>query len=52
MWEVITTDTFDTWFDNLGDSDRTNVIAGMLLLREMGPHLARPYAYMVLNFQI
>ncbi len=44
MWEVITTDTFDTWFDSLGDSDRTNVIAGMLLLREMGPHLAIPYA--------
>ena len=44
MWEVITTDTFDEWFDNLNDSDRANVIAGMLLLQEKGPHLSRPYA--------
>jgi len=44
MWEVITTDTFDGWFDSLNDSDRANVIAGMLLLQEMGPHLSRPYA--------
>jgi len=44
MWEILTTDTFDDWFDNLNDSDRTNVIAGMLLLEEMGPHLSRPYA--------
>ena len=44
MWEVITTDTFDEWFDCLNDSDRTNVIAGMLLLQELGPHLSRPYA--------
>jgi len=44
MWEVITTDTFDNWFDNLNDSDRANVIAGMLLLQEIGPHLSRPYA--------
>ncbi len=44
MWEVITTDTFDEWFDSLNDSDRANVIAGMLLLQEMEPHLSRPYA--------
>ena len=44
MWKIITTDTFDEWFDCLSDSDRTNVIAGMLLLQELGPHLSRPYA--------
>ena len=44
MWEVITTDTFDEWFDMLNDNDRANVIAGMLLLQKKGPHLARPYA--------
>jgi len=44
VWEVITTDTFDEWFDALNDSDRANVIAGMLLLQEKGPHLSRPYA--------
>lgn len=44
MWEIVTTDTFDKWFDGLNDSDRANVIAGMLLLQEIGPHLSRPYA--------
>lgn len=44
MWQVETTDTFDDWFDHLNDNDRTKVIAGMLLLREKGPHLTRPYA--------
>jgi len=44
MWEIVTTDTFDEWLDGLGDSDRVNVIAGMLLLQEIGPHLSRPYA--------
>lgn len=44
MWEVITTDSFDSWFDALEDSDRISVIAGMLLLEEKGPHLSRPYA--------
>ncbi len=44
MWEVITTDKFDEWFDSLSDVDRANVIAGMLLLEEIGPNLSRPYA--------
>ncbi|MEH6576274.1 MAG: type II toxin-antitoxin system RelE/ParE family toxin [Amphritea sp.] len=44
MWEVITTDKFDEWFDALNGSDRANVIAGMLLLQDKGPHLSRPYA--------
>ena len=44
MWDVITTDKFDEWFDCLNDADRANVIAGMLLLREKGPHLSRPFA--------
>jgi len=49
VWEVITTDTFDNWFDALDDTDRTNVIAGMLLLQEKGPHLSRPYADTLYN---
>ncbi len=44
MWEVITTDKFDEWFDALSDVDRANVIAGMLLLKEKGPNLSRPFA--------
>ncbi|AQT62145.1 type II toxin-antitoxin system RelE/ParE family toxin [Cellvibrio sp. PSBB023] len=44
MWEIETTDTFDKWFDELEDSDRASVIASLLLLKEKGPQLARPYA--------
>ena len=44
MWDVITTDKFDEWFDDLSDIDRANIIAGMLLLKEKGPSLSRPYA--------
>ena len=44
MWEVQTTDTFDEWFDELGDIDRANVIASMMLLKEKGPQLPRPHA--------
>ena len=44
MGGVITTDKFDEWFDSLGDTDRANVIAGMLLLEAKGPTLPRPYA--------
>lgn len=47
MWEVRTTDRFDVWFDNLDDVDRACVLAGMLLLKERGPLLARPFAYSV-----
>ncbi|CAN2039087.1 hypothetical protein GMMP15_1030087 [Candidatus Magnetomoraceae bacterium gMMP-15] len=35
-WDVITTDKFDEWFDDLSDTDRANIIAGMLLLKEKG----------------
>ncbi|MEM7389322.1 MAG: type II toxin-antitoxin system RelE/ParE family toxin [Pseudomonadota bacterium] len=44
MWLVETTDRFDNWFDTLDDTDRTNVLACLLVLQERGPMLARPYA--------
>lgn len=44
MWEVETTDTFDEWFDALDDTDRGNVLASMMVLRERGPMLGRPHA--------
>ena len=49
VWEIVTTDTFDEWFDDLDDNDRTNVLAGLFLLEEKGPHLSRPYADTVKN---
>ncbi len=44
MWLIETTDTFDVWFDALDDMDKANVLASMIVLREKGPMLSRPYA--------
>ena len=44
MWVIETTDTFDEWFDALDDTDRANVLASMMVLRDRGPMLSRPYA--------
>lgn len=44
MWPIKTTDTFDRWFTLLNDTDRASVLAAMLVLRERGPGLPRPYA--------
>ncbi|EGJ2442787.1 diaminopimelate decarboxylase [Salmonella enterica] len=43
MWTIKTTDTFDNWFTSLNDTDRANVLAALLVLREKGPGLSRPY---------
>ncbi|MCC5879292.1 MAG: type II toxin-antitoxin system RelE/ParE family toxin [Idiomarina sp.] len=44
MWNVRTTSTFDEWFDAQDDTDRANVLAALIVLREKGPSLSRPYA--------
>lgn len=44
MWTIKTTDTFDRWFASLNDTDRVSVLAALLVLREKGPGLSRPYA--------
>ncbi len=44
MWEIKTTDMFDEWFSRLEDTDRASVLASLIVLREKGPQLPRPYA--------
>ena len=44
MWSIETTDTFDQWFNALDDVDKANILASMIVLRERGPMLSRPYA--------
>lgn len=44
MWAIKTTDRFDDWFTSLKDSERASVLAALLVLRERGPGLSRPYA--------
>lgn len=43
MWSIKTTDTFDRWFSSLNDTDRASVLAALLVLREKGQCLSRPY---------
>ena len=44
MWEVLTTDIFDDWYDSLDETDRARMMALLLVLAEKGPALGRPYA--------
>ncbi len=44
MWEIKTTDVFDNWFSSLNDAERAAVLAALMVLREKGPGLPRPYA--------
>lgn len=44
MWRVKTTDRFDRWFTSLDDTARASVLAALMVLREKGPGLSRPYA--------
>jgi len=44
MWNIETTDIFDAWYDGLDDTQRSDVLASMLLLQEKGPQLSRPHA--------
>ena len=49
MWNIELTDTFQSWYENLDESQRADVLASMLLLKEKGPHLPRPYADTLYN---
>lgn len=44
MWAIITTDRFDRWFTSLNDIDRASVLGALMVLREKGPGLPRPFA--------
>ena len=43
MWDVETTDTFDTWFELQSRALKEDMLATMLILSEFGPQLGRPY---------
>lgn len=44
MWSIKQTGVFDAWYMSLNDADRQNVLAAILMLRDLGPKLPRPYA--------
>ena len=44
MWDVESSEEYDEWFSGLDDSSKEAVYERILLLREFGPNLPRPYA--------
>jgi hypothetical protein len=44
MWEVETTEEFDRWFGEPGESAQVEAIAKVELLKLFGPRLGRPHA--------
>lgn len=44
MWSIKQTARFERWYSSLEETDRENLLAMILLLREQGPMLPRPYA--------
>ena len=44
MWNVSSSDEFDTWFQSLDEESKEAVLQRVLLLRQYGPNLPRPYA--------
>jgi len=44
VWQIETTERFDRWLMSLDDTDRACMLAGLIVLRQKGPGLCRPYA--------
>ena len=44
MWQVEYTDEFGQWWETLTLAEQASLEAGVRLLEQFGPHLARPYA--------
>ena len=46
MWEVEFSDEFERCWRRLNEDERESLLAGVMLLRQMGPLLGRPHDYM------
>lgn len=44
MWEVEFSEEFERWWETMDEDERTSLLAGVKLLRQMGPLLGRPHA--------
>jgi hypothetical protein len=44
MWEVEFTDEFEKWWETLVAAEQEAIAASVEVLRQLGPHLSRPYA--------
>ena len=44
MWNVYSSDEYDAWFLTLEEESKEAVLQRVLLLRQYGPNLPRPYS--------
>lgn len=44
MWDVITTECFDAWFEEQTEALQDDILAMLNVLEEYGPQLGRPHA--------
>lgn len=44
MWTIETTDNFDAWLSEQRDGHRASILAALIVLRQTGPMLPRPWA--------
>jgi len=44
VWEIITSDSYDVWFQEQTEDDKATIFAKVYLLGEYGPNLKRPHA--------
>lgn len=42
MWEILTRDLFDSWFEEQNEETQIEILAVLMILREDGPNLGRP----------
>ena len=42
MWEVITTDLFDEWYEQQDEATQDKILAALVALSQGGPNLGRP----------
>ncbi|EFH3761718.1 type II toxin-antitoxin system RelE/ParE family toxin [Escherichia coli] len=43
MWNVITTECFDEWFETQSEDLQDEILSVLQILKEVGPNLGRPY---------
>ena len=44
MWDVESSEEYDSWFSSLDEESKSAVLERVLLLQNFGPNLPRPYA--------
>jgi hypothetical protein len=44
FWEIITSESYDTWFQEQTEDDKAVIRSKAYLLSELGPNLGRPHA--------